>query len=261
MVKPNHAIALFQLVIVVLSLGSLASGSQKSEVIRQRAREVFSRGHYQDSLMLGTKDDRNMKANEGKDPSWKRDEPTVRYPEPEREVAIPSSPSSAGGTLRSVATLILYLFMGVLLVLVVIWLVSILRQRSPGKDAVGGPVASQRKILQAEGQVLPVRSKGEPGDGLTLTDKLASSGKLEEAVHQLLLHTIQQLSQKFSPRKDSLTSRELVDVFPLDEKRKQVLRDLVMTVEGSLFGSNSVDRTTYDACREGIEVVLPGDHG
>ena len=258
MVKPNHAIALFQLVTVVLSLGSLAAGSQQSEVIRRRAREVFSRGHYQDSLMLGTKDNRNMKANEGKDPSRKRDEATARHPEPEREVTIPSS---AGGTLRSIATLILYLFMGVLLVLVAIWLVNILRQRSPGKDAVGGPVASQRKILQAEGQVLPARSKGEPGDGLTLTDELASSGKLEEAVHQLLLLTIQQLSQKFSPRKDSLTSRELVNIFPLDEKRKQVLRDLVMTVEGSLFGSNSVDRTTYDACREGIEIVLPGDHG
>ena len=136
MVKPNHAIALFQLVTVVLSLGSLASGSQKSEVIRRRAREVFSRGHYQDSLMLGTKDNRNRKANEGKDPSWKRDEPTVGHPEPEREVTIPSSPSSARGTLRSIATLILYLFMGVLLVLVAIWLVNILRQRSPGKDAV-----------------------------------------------------------------------------------------------------------------------------
>ncbi len=78
-------------------------------------------------------------------------------------------------------------------------------------------------------------------------EALAAEGRWAEAIHALLLETLQALSRaaRLAP---SLTSREIVVRVPLPERAREALSGLVLAVELSRFGGAIPAEDDYRAC-------------
>ena len=85
-------------------------------------------------------------------------------------------------------------------------------------------------------------------------DALASAGRYAEAIHVLLLRTIEamraRLDRHLAP---SLTSREILTRVALGDDARHALGVLVSAVEVSLFGGRSADTDEYQKCRTSFE--------
>lgn len=85
---------------------------------------------------------------------------------------------------------------------------------------------------------------------------LAREGRFEEAIHVLLegalgyLHALTDFSLE-----PAFTSREVLARAPLESTTRGAFKDLVMTVEVSLFGGLPVDRADFERCERSFEVV------
>lgn len=78
-------------------------------------------------------------------------------------------------------------------------------------------------------------------------ERLAAEGRFAEAVHALLLRTIDALSRQDAvPR--ALTSREILARSRLPEAARGALSDLVAAVEVTRFGGRPADATDYARC-------------
>jgi hypothetical protein len=146
------------------------------------------------------------------------------------------------GPLKLLFKILAWTGLGVLAVLLVVWLVRALqrlRWRRGGDAALAddprapGPVA------------IPV------GDA----EALAAQGSYAEAVHALLLRTLEALSRaaRLSP---ALTSREIVARVTLSPRARLALRGLVYAVEVSRFGGTEPGEEEYRACRERFQEFL-----
>ncbi|HET8538598.1 MAG TPA: hypothetical protein VFL83_01875 [Anaeromyxobacter sp.] len=78
-------------------------------------------------------------------------------------------------------------------------------------------------------------------------EALAAQGRWAEAIHALLLETLEALSRaaRLAP---SLTSREIVSRVPLPERARDALSGLVLAVEVSRFGGAAAAEDDYRAC-------------
>lgn len=78
-------------------------------------------------------------------------------------------------------------------------------------------------------------------------EALASQGRWAEAIHALLLETLEALSRaaRLAP---SLTSREIVERVPLPVRAREALSGLVLAVELSRFGGAAAEESDYRAC-------------
>lgn len=85
---------------------------------------------------------------------------------------------------------------------------------------------------------------------------LAREGRFEEAIHVLLegalgyLHALTDFSLE-----PAFTSREVLARAPLESNTRGAFKDLVMTVEVSLFGGLPVDHADFERCERSFEVV------
>lgn len=208
-----------------------------------RARTVLSRGEFQQDLETG----------DGKG-------------EPATERARGNTPDEPGsdlaeGPLRGVgqvASILLYLVAAVILVLLLIWIVLSLREwRHPAgrvRATIPKQAGKDRAFLWRE-ELKDARASAE--ELLVSADRLAHDGRADEAVHLLLLSTIEHLSrQSGGVQRPSSTSRELLEQLPLGPPERRAFRDLVLVVEASLFGGRAVSQKTYSGCRQRVDLIL-----
>ena len=86
-------------------------------------------------------------------------------------------------------------------------------------------------------------------------EALAAEGRWAEAIHALLLETLEALSRaaRLAP---SLTSREIVARVPLPVRAREALSGLVLAVEVSRFGGADAAEGDYRACLDRFHAFL-----
>ena len=94
---------------------------------------------------------------------------------------------------------------------------------------------------------------------LDQADALAAEGRFGEAVHHLLLRSIEDIARR-RPRlvRPALTSRDLARAEVIPAAPRRLFADLAATVERSLFGGAPVDADDWGRCRAAYaEFALP----
>lgn len=91
-------------------------------------------------------------------------------------------------------------------------------------------------------------------DLLSAADRLAAEGRFLEAVHLLLLRSVEDI-QKHRPKalRISLTSREIAVLPALPEAARPAFASIARVVERGLFGGRPVDSDDFAACRSAYE--------
>lgn len=101
-----------------------------------------------------------------------------------------------------------------------------------------------------------------PPASVAEADSLAREGRLDEAVHVLLLRAIEELRAQLDPSlPESLTSREVLRRLSLPAAARSALRLLVEAVERSLFGGRPTRPEDYEACRRSYRTLAGQDTG
>lgn len=140
----------------------------------------------------------------------------------------------------AMSTLVRYLLWGVVLVGASIGaasLVGALRQTSGGDEVVAGadPSVARAAIIE--------RPLGD-------AEELARRGAYAEAIHVLLLRTLQELARSAAVRiAPSHTSREVLARVPLGAEARGALEDLIVAVELTHFGDEPAGLEDYGRCR------------
>jgi hypothetical protein len=149
--------------------------------------------------------------------------------------ALPEEPAPPAfqlslGPLELLVRILLWTALAVLVVLAVSWLVRRL-------------AAGARDVEVAE----PAGAAAVPELRLESAAALAAAGRWAEAIHALLLETLEALSRaaRLAP---SLTSREIVERVRLPAPARDALEGLVVAVELSRFGGAPAGEGDYRAC-------------
>jgi hypothetical protein len=89
---------------------------------------------------------------------------------------------------------------------------------------------------------------------LAEADALAAQGRYGEAVHLLLLRSIEEIEAR-RPRllRRALTSREIGGLSGLPEAARPTFRGIARAVEQSRFAGEAIDAATFARCREDYE--------
>jgi len=196
------------------------------EGIRRRAQETVSRGRYQSKLEF---------EGQEKSPAWR--------PRPGLEPVVRESGGGSGTS--ELGRFGLYTVLVVVAVFIVLAFVGLLRDRARERAAASGKEGSRKPEVRP----LPGGSGAPAESDLAEADRLAAAGRLEEAVHALLLEAIRILSLELGRPKASSTSRELLGLYALDDLRRRSFEALVLAVESALFGGRPLHREAYAACR------------
>lgn len=90
-------------------------------------------------------------------------------------------------------------------------------------------------------------------------DRLAGEGRYAEAAHHLLLHSIQDVSDRRPQAvRPSLTSRDIARMEALPADARTAFEKIAAVVERSLFGGRAVERSDFAECRQAYEAfALP----
>jgi hypothetical protein len=100
-------------------------------------------------------------------------------------------------------------------------------------------------------QGMPVAVDGQLLDALDRADRLAAEGEFAEALHLLLLHSIDYLKRHLGGAYGaSNTAREIVQRAHLPDVSRRSLGAIVDAAEVSYFGGRPVDGGTYAVCRQ-----------
>jgi hypothetical protein len=103
---------------------------------------------------------------------------------------------------------------------------------------------------------VPEPAPAAPGGIATASaEALAAEGRWADAIHALLLETLEALSRaaRLAP---SLTSREIVERASLPGPARDALTGLVLAVEISRFGGADADENDYRACLRRFQAFL-----
>jgi uncharacterized protein DUF4129 len=94
-----------------------------------------------------------------------------------------------------------------------------------------------------------------PDVAIASAQALAAEGRWAEAIHALLLETLEALSgtARLAP---SLTSREILEAVALPARAREPLRGLVLAVEVSRFGGVPAAERDYRACLDRFGAFL-----
>lgn len=133
------------------------------------------------------------------------------------------------GPLELLLRLLLWGAVAVLAFLAIAWLV---RRLAPGaRDVEAAEPEAAAPVA------IPIAS----------AEALAAEGRWGEAIHALLLETLEALSRaaRLAP---SLTSREIAARVPLPARAREALGGLVLAVEVSRFGGAQAGEDDYRAC-------------
>lgn len=242
--------------VVLLGLNptlAVSGAAATAERIRQTAQEILSGADYQRELPLRPReslpegagsppssrleangpDDTMLDAREGP-----RDEVEPR-PGPGDELVLPEGFRDAGRLLLWVLV-----FAGAaLLVLYLLNELPLLARRVRNRGDRGAVPEPRSGGAEA--------ARPEVGDSLGEADRLAREGNYREAVHVLLLRSIEELRTRLDiALAESLTSREILQDVPLTERARSALAPIVTVVELSHFGGRTSSEMEYRACRE-----------
>lgn len=134
------------------------------------------------------------------------------------------------------------------LALLLIWMVQdrirhgIWRLPRWQRRRMAGPAATQEEDWTPE--AAPARA------WLTEADALAGEGRYEEAVHHLLLRSVEDVSRR-RPQivRPSLTSRDLSQAAGIPHAPRRLFAEIAAAVERSLFGGRAIDAQEWSRCR------------
>lgn len=97
----------------------------------------------------------------------------------------------------------------------------------------------------------------DDADAMARADGLAQQGRLDEAVHLLLLGAIAELRRRLEPGlPESLTSREVLRRLELSGPARDAFAALVQAVERTLFGGRPAGPDDYDACKRSYRTLV-----
>jgi uncharacterized protein DUF4129 len=152
-------------------------------------------------------------------------------PTPPKPIHLPLGP------LELLLRIFLWTALAVVVVLAISWLVR--RLSGGARDA---EVAEPAREAPPE---IPIES----------AQALAGEGRWAEAIHALLLETLQALSRaaRLAP---SLTSREIVEEVSLPSGARDALEGLVLAVEVSRFGGEPAAEADFRACLSRFHAFL-----
>ncbi len=138
--------------------------------------------------------------------------------------------------------LLAWLWVGLALVLVAIWIVAFIR----------------RKKLHDTPGVEPEEGQGDEKPlELSQAQYLASLERFVEAIHQIFLLTVSGLAEKKGRTVSSwMTSRELSLLLPSGKQEREVFHRLVRTVETGLFAGKPLGRSDYERCLDDYMQLL-----
>lgn len=94
---------------------------------------------------------------------------------------------------------------------------------------------------------------------LDQADQLAAEGRFAEAVHHILLRSVEDIARR-RPRllRPALTSRDIARSSDIPPAPRGLFADLAAVVERSLFGGDAVDANDWQRCRTAYaEFALP----
>ena len=124
----------------------------------------------------------------------------------------------------------------------------------------------QNRAVRREAPLREVQAGGAPAAALeqprTAAEALAAEGRYEEAVHLLLLETIDALvAAQPGGVPEAWTSREIQRGLSMPEEARGPFAMLVDTVEASLFGGRPVAASDWEACRERFQTFASAYRG
>ena len=159
--------------------------------------------------------------------------------------------SEAGGS--SLMTFVMWALVIVIGLLIAMWLASELSRY--GGDAELEPEAEARDRMQAASAAIIDRPLGD-------AEELARRGAFAEAIHMLLLRTLQELARSAAVRVGpATTSREVLARVPLLADARTALARLITAVEITHFGAEPADQGDYARCREQFQVFAAAFRG
>jgi hypothetical protein len=138
-------------------------------------------------------------------------------------------------------------------VLIAGWIASELARY--GGDAELEPEAETRDRMQAASAAIIERPLGD-------ADELARRGEFAEAIHTLLLRTLQELARSAAVRVGpATTSREILARVPLLADARSALAGLITAVEITHFGDEPANAADYERCRDQFHVFAAAFRG
>jgi len=220
---------------LVCALFAVLLASPTPAEVRQRAKEIVSAGYQHDLPGEGAAERARGGAD---DPASDRLPATPRR----RDELVHDDGQGPFGALGSIARMLMWALMGAVIVLGTLWLGRELAGYSA--DAGGKPDRDgDDGEREAPDRAVVERPLGD-------ADELARRGQFGEAVHALLLRTLQELARRLPERlPPSLTSREILARVRLPDDARHALAALVGAVEVSHFGGVESAETDFQHCR------------
>jgi len=155
---------------------------------------------------------------------------------------LPDLDLEAPGALSTIARLVWWILIGVVVAIGVTWLARELAARF---DKTPRPAAAPSVVSRAAPPA-PIDPEG-----------LAGAGRYGEAIHALLLRVFSELRQRAKVQ-PAWTSREVVTHVPLADEAREGLRTLVHAVERTHFGGVAADAAEYRRRSDDAAAVLAG---
>jgi hypothetical protein len=166
----------------------------------------------------------------------------LRKPAEPRTPAIDTrAPRDEAGALGSLMTFLLWGLVIVVAALLAVWFAGALWKGEDHAELAPDPDA---RAEDAETAAMIARPLGD-------ADELARRGDYAEAIHTLLLRTLEELVRVADVRVErSHTSREILARVPLRPDARDALAGLITAVEVTHFGDAPAAAADYDRCRE-----------
>lgn len=143
-----------------------------------------------------------------------------------------------------VGSLMRALLLGLAVVVVVLVALWAARELMPRDEDVELPPDDAEPPGPAETAAIIERPLGD-------ADELARRGELAEAIHALLLRTLEELVRTAAVRVErSHTSREILARVPLHADARDALAGLIAAVELTHFGDEPASAADYERCRQ-----------
>jgi len=221
--------------LVCAVLGVIAAAATPAEV-RKSASSVIDSSYQRQLPHQQAGGDGDGAVGDGRAPRrWQRRQDRPRERRQREPATLP-----AGGVLSTIASALMYVLIGVGLVLLVLFVVWELGGYKPDE--------SVEEETEGDDDAVDVAVVQKPlGDA----EALAGHGRFGEAIHVLLLRTLEKHARRVTVRLPrSLTSREILARVAVPEDARQALADLVTAAEVSHFGDHDPDEADYRTCRE-----------
>jgi hypothetical protein len=119
------------------------------------------------------------------------------------------------------------------------------------------PVISRsRKMIEPQQNPPPLAQSNRMGEVRLEADDLAQQGHYREAMHLLLLSSLNEIRQQLETSfAISLTSREILRRLQLPDIGRQSLTAIIRSVERTYFGGEDAGQSDYSDCRSNFETL------